>query len=73
VYDADPETHPEANLIEQITHREALERGLRVMDSTALSLCRDNGLPILVFNMSDPENIRRALRGDRIGTRVVCD
>jgi uridylate kinase len=73
VYDADPETHPEAKLIEQITHREALERGLRVMDSTALSLCMDNGLPILVFNMSVPENIRRVLRGDRIGTRVVCD
>jgi uridylate kinase len=73
VYDADPETHPEAKMIEQITHREALERGLRVMDSTALSLCRDNGLPILVFNMSDPENIRRVLRGERIGTRVVCD
>jgi uridylate kinase len=73
VYDADPETHPEAKLIEQITHREALERGLRVMDSTALSLCMDNGLPILVFNMSVPENIRRVLRGERIGTRVVCD
>jgi uridylate kinase len=73
VYDADPETHPEAKMIEQITHREALERGLRVMDSTALSLCMDNGLPILVFNMSDPENIRRVLRGERIGTRVICD
>jgi uridylate kinase len=73
VYDADPETHPEAKMIEQITHREALERGLRVMDSTALSLCMDNGLPILVFNMSVPENIRRVLRGERIGTRVVCD
>ena len=73
VYDADPETHPEAKMIEQITHREALERGLRVMDSTALSLCMDNRLPILVFNMSVPENIRRVLRGERIGTRVVCD
>jgi uridylate kinase len=73
VYDADPETHPEAKMIEEITHREALERGLRVMDSTALSLCMDNGLPILVFNMSVPENIRRVLRGERIGTRVVCD
>jgi uridylate kinase len=73
VYDADPETHPDAKMIDEITHREALERGLRVMDSTALSLCMDNGLPILVFNMSDPENIRRVLRGERIGTRVVCD
>ena len=73
VYDADPETNPEAKMIDQITHREALERGLRVMDSTALSLCMDNGLPILVFNMSVPENIRRVLRGERIGTRVICD
>ena len=56
-----------------ITHREALERGLRVMDSTALSLCMDNGLPIMVFNMSVPENIRRVLRGERVGTVVSCD
>jgi uridylate kinase len=73
VYDSDPETNPGAILIERITHREALERGLRVMDSTALSLCMDNGLPIVVFNMSLPENIRRVLRGEQIGTRVVCD
>jgi uridylate kinase len=73
VYDSDPETNPDAKLIERITHREALERGLRVMDSTALSLCMDNGLPILVFNMSVPENIRRVLMGERIGTRVVCE
>jgi uridylate kinase len=73
VYDSDPETNPDAKLIERITHREALERGLRVMDSTALSLCMDNSLPILVFNMSVPENIRRVLKGERIGTRVVCD
>jgi len=73
VYDSDPETNPDAKMIELITHREALERGLRVMDSTALSLCMDNRLPILVFNMSVPENIRRVLRGERIGTRIVCD
>ena len=70
VFDADPETDPQAKLIPEITHREALERGLKVMDSTALSLCMDNNLPILVFNMSDPENIRRALRGERVGTIV---
>jgi uridylate kinase len=73
VYDADPETDPDAELIERITHREALERGLRVMDSTALSLCMDNDLPILVFNMSVPENIRRVLRGDRVGTIVTSE
>jgi uridylate kinase len=73
VYDADPETEPSAKLIERITHREALERGLRVMDSTALSLCMDNRLPIMVFNMSLPENIRRVLRGERVGTIVTTD
>ena len=73
VYDSDPEKNPDAKMIERITHREALERDLRVMDSTALSLCMDNDLPILVFNMSVPENIRRVLRGERIGTVVECD
>ena len=73
VYSADPETDPGAELIERITHREALERGLRVMDSTALSLCMDNGLPILVFNMSVPENIRRVIRGERVGTIVTVE
>lgn len=73
VYDSDPETNPDAKMIESITHREALERGLRVMDSTALSLCMDNELPIMVFNMSVPENIRRVLKGERIGTRVVSE
>jgi uridylate kinase len=73
VYDADPETEPSAKLIRRITHREALERGLRVMDSTALSLCMDNGLPIVVFNMSVPENIRRVVRGEDLGTRVTVE
>lgn len=73
VYDSDPETNPEAKLIRRITHREALERGLRVMDSTALSLCMDNALPIMVFNISTPENIRRVLRGEDIGTRVTVE
>jgi uridylate kinase len=73
VYDADPETDPNARLIRQISHREALERGLRVMDSTALSLCMDNRLSIYVFNMSVPENIRRVLQGERVGTVVSAD
>jgi len=73
VYDADPESDPNAKMIERITHREALERGLRVMDSTALSLCMDNHLPIMVFNMSVPENIRRVLRGEPVGTIVTND
>ena len=73
VYDADPETDPSATLIEWITHREALERGLKVMDSTALSLCMDNHLPIMVFNMTVPGNIRRVLYGERVGTLVSDD
>src|SRR5881398_2882255 len=59
VYDADPRTHPDAKFIPAITHREALQRGLAVMDSTALSLCMDNELPIYVFNMDDERNIER--------------
>jgi uridylate kinase len=70
VYDADPATHPDARFIPELTHMEAIERGLRVMDSTALSLCMDNGLPIHVFNMADERNIDRILRGERVGTIV---
>lgn len=73
VYTADPEKDPTATMIDEISHREALERGLRVMDSTAFALCMDNGLPIVVFNMSVPENIRRVLRGERVGTIVTSD
>ncbi len=72
VYDDDPDTNPAAKLIPRLTHREALERGLRVMDSTALSLCMDNHLPILVFNMATPSNISRVLRGEAVGSVVEC-
>jgi len=70
VYDADPAKDPNAKFLPEITHMEALERGLRVMDSTALSLCMDNDLPIQVFNMADEKNIDRILRGERVGTIV---
>jgi uridylate kinase len=70
VYDADPSEVPNANFLPEITHMEALERGLRVMDSTALSLCMDNDLPIHVFNMADERNIDRILSGERVGTIV---
>jgi uridylate kinase len=73
VYTADPEVDPTATMIERISHREALEKGLRVMDSTAFALCMDNGLPIIVFNMSAPENIRRVFRGERVGTLVTSE
>ncbi|MFN8162100.1 MAG: UMP kinase [Solirubrobacterales bacterium] len=71
VYDSDPATNPEARFIPSISHREAIERGLRVMDSTALSLCMDNDLPIHVFNMADQRNIDRILSGERVGTLVT--
>ena len=71
VYDMDPSVHEEATFLPSITHREAIERGLKVMDSTALSLCQDNGLPIYVFNMVDETNIDRIVCGERVGTVVT--
>jgi len=70
VYDADPEKHPEATRFDELTYIDVLNRGLQVMDSTAISLCMDNGLPILVFNMLQPGNIMRAVTGAHIGTLV---
>jgi uridylate kinase len=70
VYTADPRSNPDAELIPEISHREAIERQLAVMDSTALSLCMDNDLPILVFNMDDESNIDRIVCGARVGTVV---
>jgi len=70
VYDADPAEVPDARFLPEITHIEAIERGLKVMDSTALSLCMDNDLPIHVFNMADETNIDRIVRGERVGTVV---
>jgi uridylate kinase len=71
VYDADPRTSPDAKFLPEITHREAIERRLAVMDSTALSLCMDNGLPIHVFNLDDETNIDRIVSGQRVGTVVT--
>ncbi len=70
VYDADPSKVPEAKFLPEITHMQAIEQGLRVMDSTALSLCMDNDLPIHVFNMADERNIDRIVCGERVGTIV---
>jgi uridylate kinase len=70
VYDADPRKSPDARFLPAITHREAIERGLAVMDSTALALCMDNDLPIHVFNMDDEGNIDRIVSGERVGTVV---
>jgi uridylate kinase len=71
VFTADPLTDPDAKFIPELTHREAIERRLEVMDSTALSLCMDNGLPIHVFNMDDEGNIDRIVSGERVGTVVA--
>jgi uridylate kinase len=68
--DDDPRTNPDAKLITEITHRSAIERGLKVMDTTALSLCMENDMPIRVFNVNDERNIVRVARGERIGTLV---
>jgi uridylate kinase len=69
VYDADPSMVPDARFIPALTHLEAIERGLKVMDTTALSLCMDNDLPIYVFKMTG-DNIVRVLAGERVGTVV---
>jgi len=71
VFTADPALDSDAEFIEQITHMEAIEKRLKVMDATALSLCLENGLPIHVFNMSDDGAIARVVSGERIGTLVI--
>ena len=73
VYDADPKSHPEAVRFDQLSYDEFLSRGLKVADSTAISLCRDNSLPIVVFNLTGEGNISRAVRGDKIGTVIGPD
>ena len=70
VYTADPAKHADATFIPEITHKEALTQGLRVMDSTAFALCMDNNLPIVVFNMADGSNIDKIVSGQRVGTLV---
>jgi uridylate kinase len=70
VYDSDPQLNPEAIKFEDLEYIEVLKRGLQVMDATAISLCMDNGLPIIVFNFRQEGNIKRALTGERIGTLV---
>ena len=70
VYDSDPRTNPEAVRFDELTHGEVLARDLKVADATAISLCRDNRLPIVVFNLLVEGNIARAVRGERIGTLI---
>ena len=71
VFDSDPSVNPDATFIPEITHLEAIERGLGVMDSTALSLCMDHEMPIHVFNMADDGNMDRIVSGEKVGTIVA--
>jgi uridylate kinase len=70
VYDSDPETNPDAKMYSELTYLDVLSKNLRVMDATAISLCMDNDMPIRVFNMQVPDNLKRVILGDSIGTII---
>jgi uridylate kinase len=70
VYDSDHEKNPDAKKFTELTYLEVIDRGLGVMDSTATTLCMDNNMPIRVFGLDDPENIKRAINGEEIGTLI---
>jgi len=70
IYDADPEKVKGANRFERITYLDVLQKGLSVMDSTAISLCMDNRMPIIIFDMGSPGNIKRVLLGEKVGSLV---
>src|SRR5436189_152517 len=72
IYDSDPKKNPEAKRYEQITYGEALVKQLGVMDSTAFSLCMDNKMPIIVFDLFKPHNLKRVVLGEPVGTRVTA-
>src|SRR5207237_6491484 len=71
VYDKDPQEFKDARMFRRLSYLDVLNRNLAIMDSTAISLCRDNNLPILVFNMTKPANIRRVALGQPLGTLVL--
>ena len=70
VYDADPVLDPNAKRFDHLTYQQAIEQDLRFMDQTAITLCRENSLPIVVFDMTTPGNIRKVVSGEKVGTRV---
>jgi uridylate kinase len=72
IYTADPMLHPEATRFESISYLQVLEQGLRVMDATAISLCMDNRLPIVIFNLKTPGNMKRAILGEPVGSLVTA-
>jgi len=71
IYSADPRQHADAVKFDRITYLDAINRGLRVMDSTALTFCMDNNLPIIVFNLFEPGTAARIVAGDQLGTLVT--
>jgi uridylate kinase len=73
IYDADPEKVPGAVMFERVTYLDVIQKGLAVMDSTAISLCMDNRMPIIIFNMNQPGNIRRAVMGEKVGSTVTAE
>jgi uridylate kinase len=72
IYTADPVKHPDAERFERISYLQVLEKGLQVMDATAISLCMDNQMPIVVFNLRTPGNLERAVRGEPVGSLVTA-
>jgi uridylate kinase len=70
IYDADPKLVSTATMFESISYLEVLKRGLRVMDATAISLCQENSLPIVIFNLNKHGNIRRVVTGEKVGSLV---
>jgi uridylate kinase len=73
IYDADPEKVPGAKMFDRITYLDVIQKGLAVMDSTAISLCMDNRMPIIIFNMNRPGNIRRVVMGEKVGSTVTAE
>jgi uridylate kinase len=73
IYDSDPKTNPKALRYETVTYAEALAKRLKIMDSTAFSLCMDNRVPIVVFDMATPQNIKRVVCGEKVGTLVTAE
>jgi uridylate kinase len=73
IYDSDPKTNPNALRYETVTYVEALVKRLKIMDSTAFSLCMDNRIPIVVFDMATPENVKRVVCGEKVGTLVTAE
>jgi uridylate kinase len=70
IYDDDPMKNPRAKKFDRVSYLEVLQKGLKVMDTTAISLCMDNGLPIVVYSLKKPGNLRRVIMGEKVGTKV---